>query len=268
MSTYSAIFLDLDGTLLDSQKRVSPNAAGLLSALERQGVPVVLCSARPPAGVRLVQRQAGLRGPVICYSGALTLDPEGAVLDQSGIPGQTALDFQDLIRREFPEVVCNTYQREKWLVGPGQQDLPCVRFEAEVTRFQPEVGETGPKDLVHKLLCIGPPEDVARLGEAARRFAGLAAEQSTPTYLEVVAAGVSKRRAAEAFCAKAGIAREAAVACGDYDADMEMLRWAGLGVAMGNAPQHVKAAADLVTESCDRDGVYLALRGLSFAAGE
>ena len=66
MRTYSIVFLDIDGTLLDSGHRVMPCTHNRLQYLHRQGVPIVLCSARPPKGVNLVARQVGLQGPVAC----------------------------------------------------------------------------------------------------------------------------------------------------------------------------------------------------------
>lgn len=88
--------------------------------------------------------------------------------------------------------------------------------------------------------------------------------RSGPAYLEVMPRGTSKRTAAERLGEYFGISRENMVAFGDSFVDLELLQYAGLGVAMGNAPQKVKEAVGRVTASNDEEGIYIALRHLRF----
>ena len=69
MRTYSIVFLDIDGTLLDSRHQVMPCTCNRLKYLHGRGVPIILCSARPPGGVNLVAGQVELHGPMACYNG-------------------------------------------------------------------------------------------------------------------------------------------------------------------------------------------------------
>ena len=85
MRTYSIVFLDIDGTLLDSNHRIMPCTHNRLQYLHRQGVPIVLCSARPPKGVNLVAGQVGVQGPMACYNGGLIFDEQGTILRDVGI---------------------------------------------------------------------------------------------------------------------------------------------------------------------------------------
>ena len=118
----------------------------------------------------------------------------------------------------------------------------------------------------HKLLCVGPPGRIMALQrQAAPLFPELQFLRSGTEYLEVLCRGVSKRSAMETLQAYFHVEREASVACGDHFVDLEMLRYAGLGIAMGNAPEEVKAAADRVTASNDEEGVYIALKNLRFS---
>ena len=80
MCTYSIVFLDIDGTLLDSQHRVMPCTLNHLRDLHRRKIPVILCSARPPEGVNLVAGQVGVHGPMACYNGGLVYDQDGTIL--------------------------------------------------------------------------------------------------------------------------------------------------------------------------------------------
>lgn len=266
--TYSIVFLDIDGTLLDSARRLSPNTKGLLNRLERKGVPVILCSARYPEGVEYVVRQAGLRSPIVCYGGGLILDRDRSILADTGIDIRTAVQFKRFVDQRFPELVTSTYLYGVWLVDDAGD--PRIRWEADAIQCQPLSGnlETASQamDHVHKLLCIGDPGQILRLQrEAAPLFPQLALLSSGATYLEVLPQGVSKRTAMEALLPHFRLKRESSVACGDHFVDLEMLEYAGLGIAMGNAPEAVKAAADRVTASNDEEGVYIALKTLRFS---
>lgn len=266
--TYSIVFLDIDGTLLDSSHRISPNTKGLLNRLERRGVPVILCSARYPDGVEFVVRQAELRSPIVCYGGALILDKKRSILADAGIGIQTAVRFKRFVDERFPELITSTYLYSVWLVDDAEN--PAIRREADIIQCTPLAGnlETASQamDHVHKLLCMGAPGQILRLQkEAAPLFPEVELLSSGATYLEILPKGVSKCTAMQALQAHYGLGRESSVACGDHFVDLEMIRYAGLGIAMGNAPEEVRAAADRVTASNDGEGVYIALKNLRFS---
>lgn len=266
--TYSIVFLDIDGTLLDSGHNISPNTKRLLNRLEKRGVPVVLCSARYPDGVEFVARQAELRGPIVCYGGALILDKDRSILADTGIEVQAAVRFKRFVDERFPELITSTYLYNVWLVDDAEN--PVIRREADIIQCRPLAGklETASQamDHVHKLLCIGSPGQILRLQkEAAPLFPEVELLSSGATYLEILPKGVSKRAAMQTLQAHYRLGRESSVACGDHFVDLEMIRYAGLGIAMGNAPEEVRAAADRVTASNDEEGVYIALKNLKFS---
>lgn len=266
--TYSIVFLDIDGTLLDSGHNISPNTKRLLNRLEKRGVPVVLCSARYPDGVEFVARQAELRGPIVCYGGALILDEDRSILSDTGIEIQTALRFKRFVDGRFPELLTSTYLYNVWLVDDAE--APAIQREAHIIQCRPLEGKlenaSQAMDHVHKLLCIGPPARISELQRAAAPlFPEMELLNSGAAYLEVLPKGVSKRAAMETLQAHYHLGRESSVACGDHFVDLEMLRYAGLGIAMGNAPEEVRAAADRVTASNDEEGVYIALKNLRFS---
>lgn len=267
-TVYSIVFLDIDGTLINHRHEVSANTRRLLNRLERQGIPVVLCSARSPAGIETVQRQAGLNGPMACYGGSLILDRERSILSDEGFSGETALRFKQLVRERFPSLTSSAYIYNIWLVDNAED--PMVRRDAEKHRCEPVAGELASAvqtaSHVHKMLCAGPPGEIARLErEASPLFPQLRLIRSDPEYLEILKEGMSKCTAVEKLQVHYHLRREEIVACGDQFVDLEMLQYAGLGIAMGNAPEQVKAAADRVTASNDEEGVYIALKNLRFS---
>lgn len=267
MQTYSMVFLDIDGTLIDSSHQVSPRTRALLEKLEKKGVSVILCSARSPAGIELVSGQAGLHGPVVCYNGSLILDADRSILFDAGMDAEEAVRFKQFAADAFPAVNVSAFLYNVW-VADSVQD-PGIRREADIAHHEPV---EGPLSLavqsvphVHKMLCMGTPIQILQLQEtAAQAFPGLELLRSGPIYLEVTAKGVSKRDAVEKLCIRYGLGREVVVACGDNFVDLEMLRYAGLGIAMGNAPEEVKRAADFVTASNQEEGVYIALKSLHY----
>lgn len=269
MQTYSAVFLDIDGTLLDSQHRVMPCTRNRLQYLHRRGVPIILCSARPPKGVNLVAGQVGVQGPVACYNGGLVFDENSAILRDVGIDIHLAMDFQRFASQRYPDVTVSAYLYNVWLAEDLQD--PAIALEAEISGCTPLQGSltqlASSVTHVHKLLCIGDAMQIRALQkEAQQQFPQLMALRSKATYLEILSPESTKGGAAKVLLDHYGLEPEQAVAFGDSDVDMDLLQYCGFGVAMGNAPKSVKEAADYVTASNDQEGVYIALNSLRMKA--
>ena len=135
MCTYSAVFLDIDGTLLNSRHQVMPCTKSHLQYLQGKGVPVILCSARPPKGVNLVAQQIELPGPVVCYNGGLIFNEDSSILRDVGIDIQLAMDFRRFVSERFPELVVSAYLYDVWLAEDPQN--PQIIQEAEISGCTP-----------------------------------------------------------------------------------------------------------------------------------
>lgn len=269
MRSYSIVFLDIDGTLLDSRHRVMPCTQNRLRYLHGRGIPIILCSARPPGGVNLIARQVGLHSPMVCYNGGLAFDENSTILRDVRIDTQLAMEFKRFVSERFPELVVSAYLYDVWLAEDPQHSM--IRQEAEISQCTPLKGsleraaDAAPH--IHKLLCIGDAMRIRTLqNEIPRYFPQLMALRSKATYLEILAPESTKDRAVQVLLTHYGLAAEDAVAFGDSDVDIDMLQYCGLGIAMGNAPRQVKKAADYVTASNDEEGVYIALKGLRLKA--
>jgi len=267
--TYSIVFLDIDGTLLDSNHKVMPCTRDRLQYLRRRGVPIILCSARPPEGVNLVAGQAGVQGPVACYNGGLIFDEHSTILRDVGIDIPLAMEFKRFVAEEFPQVVVSAYLYNVWMAEDPRQ--PEILRESEISGCIPLQGSleqiSSAASHVHKLLCIGDAAHIRALQKAVQEhFPRLMALRSKPTYLEILPPESTKGNAAQVLLGHYGLKPEQAVAFGDSDVDMDMLQYCGFGVAMGNAPRQVKEAADYVTASNDEEGVYIALNSLRLKA--
>jgi len=269
MCTYSAVFLDIDGTLLNSRHQIMPCTRSHLEYLQGRGVPIVLCSARPPESVNLVAEQAGLQGPVACYNGGLIFDENHTILRDVGIHIQLAMGFKRFVAERFPELTISAYLYNVWLA----EDLchPMIEQEAKISGCLPLEGTLEQVESsashVHKLLCMGDAMRIRALQkEVQMYFPQLMALRSKSNYLEILPRESTKDSAAQVLLNHYGLRAKQAVAFGDSDVDVDMLQYCGLGVAMGNAPKQVKEAADYVTASNDEEGVYIALNSLRLKA--
>lgn len=268
MQTYSLVFLDIDGTLLDSNHQVMPQTKQILNRLEKRGVPIILCSARSPGGVETVEKQVDLHSPIVCYGGSLVLDTDRSILSDIGMKSETAVVFKRFVQKRFPDIVVSAYLYDVWLVDDANH--PVIQREARISQCTPLAGtlQTAVQSTphVHKLLSIGTQQQITKLqNTAAKSFPDLTLVRSGPTYLEVMPKEASKRAAVERLQEHYGAAGEAVVAFGDSFVDLDMLQYAGLGVAMGNAPEPVKEAANYVTASNDEEGIFLVLKNLKFS---
>ncbi len=259
------IYSDIDGTLLDSRHHVPARTAGKIRELEAKGILFILVSARMPSAVRLVQKEFCDRGPMICYSGGLVLDKDGKEMYSCPIRLDLAVEIWNVLRQEHPKVVRNGYGWDDWVVDDDQD--PRVRREEDITEGKALVGDIGEifaeKGGIHKFLLMGEPEDLLRAERSLRvRYPQLSILRSNTYYLEVMAPGVGKAQGIRIMCEDYGISTDEAAVFGDGENDIGMLQAVRYGIAMGNAPEQVKAAAPYVTLSNEEEGIYEAVKGL------
>ena len=240
---------DLDGTLLPADDDDLPRTRRAIDRLRVAGIPFLICTGRMFCSARRVAAKLGLtEGPVICYQGALVADlATGEYLLHRPMNGEVAAEVVRHLRELGRHL--NAYIDDKLLV---EELDDWARFYAEHT----EVGIEVVPDLEAavaarpptKLVAISDPADVERiLPELQERWRGrLYVTQSQAEYIEMADASVTKSGALRWLCAREGWRRHRSVACGDGHNDIDMLRWAGLGVAMAEAASDVRAAAGLV----------------------
>lgn len=264
MTARGIVFCDADGTLLDSRHRVLPGTLMAFEALRARGIPMVIVSARSPAGIRPIQREHGLKGPIAAYSGALTIDEDQKVIRSVTFPLALALEIIRFLERFPQKTVWNLYSDERWLT-PDPFD-PRVRNEEGIVKTRAERYVPGalPEDTgIHKLLIMGGSEVSSRVEEALReRFPHASVRRSSGILIEIMAESVGKDTAVRDLCARYGVPPDQAVAFGDQFNDEDMLRAVGTPVVMGNAPPALKERFPFVTEDNDHEGISTALKKL------
>lgn len=263
LPTVPALFvLDVDGTVLTNAHEVSAATAAQVRRVRDAGVAVLLASSRGPGAMRPVVAALGMDdGTVFVGSqGGFTGGYDGALLStlhRSPAPVDAARRV--VAAATAAGLAVGWYAGARWLVSHVD---PTIAREARVVDDTPEVADLlAQDDGPDKLLVIAPGADeIAVLREIARTLpAGMTAQVSNPTYLEVTATGVDKASAVERFCAERGLAPSTVVAIGDGPNDLGLFAWAGTSVAPLNARPEVAAAATRLTRGNDDDGVAWAL---------
>lgn len=257
--------LDVDGTVLRSDHRVSAATREAIRTVAESGAEVVLASSRGPSGLRPVFSELGRSGLAVAYQGALLCRlylPDGmAILSETRLPISSARSVISWAVDKGLSV--GWYTAERWEVAHLDD---AISRESEITGETPAISAAPDRneDAPHKVLCIaGEPGLLSELrGLASRLPDGCAGQFSHDNYLEVTPWKVDKAPALKVLARQLSIAREAIVAIGDGENDSGMIRWAGLGICMGHAPDSVKTMADWVTETNDQDGVAAAVREL------
>lgn len=253
--------LDIDGTLLNSNHKISSKNRESIRFISSR-IPVILVSARMPAGIFPYQKELGLNESVISYSGALILDKKRNVLLNKTISARVIeLLYHNFMGHVHLSIYCNN----DWYIE--KKDY-WARQEAEITGLTPlelnyrKLIDSWYKNLrgANKLLCMGEEGDITALYHQLQRVTervtgSIVFYRSKPSYLEIMDKTVSKAAAIEKLAASYGVKRNEIIAIGDNYNDLDMIKYAGLGVAMGNAPEAVKGQADEITSSNDHDGV-------------
>lgn len=257
------LFLDLDGTLLNSSREVSPHNRQALQEALSQGHRVVINTGRPLQSARIQNERLGFTQEgcfLSAFNGGVIFDSyRQQVVYKQALPIDIALQVIRLCDTKGVHV--QTYDMEQVLVEPRWDDALVKKYCARILmeyRVVPDFG-TGLKEPPVKVLAISE-ENRAVLeeirSEILEEFPELDCFFSTYCLLEIVPKGVNKGTALERLCDILEIPVADSVAAGDEENDLPMILAAGVGCAMANGTQRVKAAADYVTRNDnDRDGV-------------
>ena len=267
MNRYKIIFSDIDGTLLDSKQNIPLKTRDHLFKLSNKGVPFILVSGRMPPSVVNIQHKIGLNAPYISYGGALVRDANGKTIWDKRMKLKTAVDLHNRIADFSNKVISYTFSADHWITDVDD-GTAALYLEKETTALKPLVGKPqdvlGKDDPVHKLLCTGDEKLMDELQTVLRaEFPDCSIFKSLPRYLEIMSAESSKSAAAGFLCDYLDIKQSESIAFGDNFNDVDLLEFAGLGVAMDNAPVPVKQAADLVAPSNNEEGLRFILEKLA-----
>ena len=257
---YTHLAMDLDGTLLNSQKEIPPSTLEALLQAQRRGKRLILCTGRPTYGAMPTAQQLQMHqngGILITYNGGMIIDCETLqVWSQHLVQPDIIPHFYQYARANALTLVS---YKDDCIISENADD-PYVRYVATINRM-PSITVPSILDVlrfpVPKCLIVGDPSRIATLEQTIQcHIKGHAnAFRSEPFLLELVPTGIDKGVALHELSQLINLSPSQLIACGDGFNDIPMLRYAGLGVAMANAQPTVRQAADLVTLSNDQEGL-------------
>lgn len=252
--------LDVDGTLLDDEHRLSPLTRDIIREWAANGVMVALCTGRGPLNTLPVMEELEIEGYLLTHNGAVTChsSPFRIIREQTFDVRKVA----ELIR------YCRTEAVHFDLCTATE--LFCEQMRADVARMyehflirpQPIVDALDWHQSLVKLTLYGEPEqmDKAQRDCACLLPSGLQMTRSDLRFIDFMLTGINKGSALAELCRLYRIAPAEVMAIGNYYNDQQMIEFAGTGVAMGNAPADLQAIADQVAPSNNEDGVYHILK--------
>lgn len=254
------IAVDMDGTILNSSSELSIRTRNALRSAISCGLPVVVATGRMYPSALPVIREIGISTPCIFYNGAIVRDP---------VSEETLLEKG--LGKDLTAEVVSFYRREGWYIQIYSDDRLYVKDSGDPrSRFYETISKIAPVSLGErfwdfrvdstKLLGIALDEiNFALMAEKTKlRFEGrVYTATSWGAFVEITHPDVNKAKGLAIVAERLGIHPKDVLAIGDGVNDTEMIRWAGHGVAMGNAPDQVKAAADETAPDNDRDGAAI-----------
>jgi Cof subfamily protein (haloacid dehalogenase superfamily) len=259
---------DLDGTVLRRDLRITARTVAALDGLREQGVRLLVATGRRFEGAREHALRLGFAGgdPLICYGGSMVRRIDGETLVHRTLPKELGVEVlewaaeRSLHARVFVDGrIITSPETSAAMDHLRRSDWPDVSIVDSPARWLRDGGEEPTK-----LVLVDHPEDIEHwLEEARAAFAGrLFVTRSLPHYVEVGGLEGTKASALEFLCELWGVDPARAIAFGDADNDVDMLRFVGHGVAVGGMTDEVREAADAVAPPVNEDGVALYLERL------
>ncbi len=258
------IVLDIDGTLFNDEKTITPKTKNVLKKAQEMGLTVVLASGRPASGLWYISDELEMEkhhGLLCCFNGSQVVDctttdllfnaPMSIDMGKRVLNHMKAFNVNPMVYKDAYLYVNDAYAyKVKYESRLGRLKVCEVDdLEAYLT-WQP-----------NKILTSGDPEYLQENYQLmmAPFKDQLSCMFTADFYFEFTAQGVDKARALKVALNKLGYTNENCIAFGDAQNDLSIINFAKVGVAMGNATDEVKAAADEVTLDNNHDGIYEAL---------
>ena len=246
---------DLDGTLVADLHTISPRTRAAIRAAVEQGVIVTIATGREYEITHKFIETLGLTGPVICHQGAVIQDAQTGQLIAAQTLSLTQTHQLVDLARSMNLALSLHYNGHAHTEQPTAQSLDFFRNIGTAMTEVDDLKQADNREPVKAMIVHPAPEGEAILSELqANLNDSMKVFRSLDVLIEVTPRGVSKGHALATLAAHYGIAQSEVMAIGDQDNDVDMIAWAGIGVAMGDASPGAKAAANYVAPTLAEDG--------------
>lgn len=265
MKDKKILVLDIDGTLVNSKKEITPETLKYLHMIQEEGHIVALASGRPYPGMKGFAKQLKLDeygGYALSFNGGKVIDcSTGKSVFEKAIPNKYLKTIYDYAIANGLGMV--TYRDDQVLTGTEIDEY--MEYEARLNymvihKVDDFLGEVD-FDMTKCLLTATPEKAEHFEKELAQLLApDLNVFRSEPYFIEITIKGVDKAESIDKLVNILGMEQKDTICCGDGFNDLTMVQYGGVGVAMDNAQQIVKDNADYITASCDEDGIVQVIK--------
>jgi Cof subfamily protein (haloacid dehalogenase superfamily) len=255
---------DVDGTLVNGAKVLTPRALTAVSALRAAGVGFTIISARPPQGLAALVEPLDLQLPLAGFNGGAIVTPKLEPIETRVLPADVVADAKALI--EAFGLTLWVYTARDWIV-PDAAGAEIAR-ERFILGYDPVVRAAArDQDLAGAVKIVGVTGDAAKMAAAGEKAASLfegraSASRSQSHFLDITHLDANKGFMVEWLCRRLAIRPEEVATIGDMSNDVRMFAKSGFSIAMGNALPDVQAKARAVTSDNENDGFARAVEAL------
>jgi hypothetical protein len=259
----SLVISDVDGTLVTTDKSLTPRSREAVLRLSDAGIAFSVISSRPPFGLRTLVDALSLRLPIGAYNGGALVTPDLETIEQTFVPSDVAEEALTVFRDRGVDAWI--FRGDGWIVEASAHAM--IERETRTVGIGPTIVNRLDIHLDSVSKMVGVSDDFARLTACepilSRTLHGRASvARSQPYYLDITPAGTNKGVAVTKLAVRLGIPVAEIATIGDMENDVAMFRSSGFSIAMGNAPPSVKSCADETTLSNDEDGFAAAMERL------
>lgn len=257
---YRLLVLDLDGTLTNKKKEITKHTRDTLLQAQEKGIKIVLASGRPTYGIMPLAKELKLdqyEGFILAYNGGQIIDCKTGELMYENVLDPEVYPYLYACAKD------NGFQilsyKDEYIISENAEDQ-YVQHEAFLNKMPSKTVENFLEVIdfpVPKCLIVGDPQPLSLLEPVMKKEleSKMNVFRSEPFFLELVPNGIDKARCLAVLLDELGMTPQEMIACGDGFNDLSMIQFAGLGVAMKNAQEPVREAADFITLSNEEDGV-------------
>jgi Cof subfamily protein (haloacid dehalogenase superfamily) len=260
---FKIIALDVDGTLLNDEYKITENTKSAIQKVHAIGAQIVLCTGRGPLNTIPLLTELGLEGVVVTHNGAATVQSKDhSVIHQVAFGSEEIKPFIEYCRENHAHLaLCSPFDIYVEELNEASRAMYAKHM------LEPILTEdTTTLDIAMVKLSAYSEQSVMDRIETEWRSMGssLSIIRSGHRFIDIMHKEASKGHALRRLAEESGIKREEIMAIGNYYNDNEMIAYAGLGIAMENSPEPVKLEANVVTSSNNDDGVYQAIMKYCF----
>lgn len=253
------IATDIDGTILATGADFSPAVRNCINNLNKNGIKVVLVTGRMHSSAVHVAKDLGLSTPIISYQGGLIKDFNGKTLYRNNLDSEYA---REIIKwADVNNIHINLYINDKLYV---QNDNKTIKTYVDGKHVNYQVCSFDDLEIedVNKILAIDYSDADKVTGwveELQKKYPSLYIVKSTPYFCEIGSSEAKKSLGVEFLRKYWGLKEDEVLTIGDQDNDIDLIQSGGIGVAMGNGTDELKAVADYVTDTVNNDGFVKAV---------